>query len=223
LPLIVTSAIFNAWMPAILATPEHERGTRLEETGADIAWLAALGGGGVGVLSPWLLRFVTSAQYDHAAMVPVAAVIGIAACVAAVFFANIQLVIAAGATGKMALVSPLSLALGIGAALLVAPHWGLVGLAVGFVVTYVSLAVSTSIMARRTSQPRWNHRVVVAPLVGALAFAALGALLPISGPGSSWRIAAAVVMAALVVMRLRMTFRNPSLPHGNRQSRKASM
>jgi len=213
LSLIVISAIFNAWMPAILATPERERGARLEETGADVAWLAALGAGGVGVLSPWLLRFVTSSEYDQAAMVPVVSVIGVAACVAAVFFANIQLVIAAGATGKMAFLSPLSLAAGIGAALLVAPYLGLVGLAVGFVVMYVSLAVATSVMARRTSPSRWNHRTVVAPLLAALALAGLGALLPISGPSSLWRIAAAAVIVAIAIRRLYGTFRTPLLPH----------
>lgn len=207
--LIVTSAINNAWMPAILAAPASERGARLEETAADVAWLAALGAGGIAVLSPWLLRFVSSNAYDRAAMVPVVSVLGVAACVAVVFLANLQLVVAAGETRGMAYVSPLSLAIGVSLALLLAPHIGLVGSAIGFVGIYGSLAVATMIMARKASVSRWRQIAVVPPLLAALITAAFGALLPTSGFASLSRLAAAVLIGSVAARRIRMTFRDP--------------
>lgn len=211
IPLILTSAINNAWMPAILAAPEGERGARLEETAVDVAWLAAIAAGGVAALSPWLLRLVSSDQYDRAAMVPVVSVIGVAACVASVFLANLQLVVAAGATGGLSYLSPMSLGLGIATAVLLAPHLGLSGIAMGFVAVYVSLAIVTRVMGRGASTSRWRQRLVIPPLVATVAFAGLGAYLPTAGSGSLTRIAFAAVLLVLALRRLRMTFRGAAV------------
>ena len=205
-PLIITSAINNAWMPAILSTSEGTRGAHLEETASDVAWLAAIGGGGVALLSPWLLQFVSSEEYNRAAMVPVAAILGLVAPVASAFLADSQLVLAAGATRVFAYASPMALALGVAAGALFAQVVGLGAFACGFVVVYAVLALATRAAARRYSATRWRHSVIIAPVVVALASASLGVFLPTSGEAALWRLVVAALLAGVAMHRIRKVF-----------------
>jgi len=119
--------------------------------------------------------------------------------------------VAAGATGGLSYLSPMSLGLGIATAVLLAPHLGLSGIAMGFVAVYVSLAVVTRVMGRGASTSRWRQRLVIPPLVATVAFAGLGAYLPTAGSGSLTRIAFAAVLLVLALRRLRMTFRGAAV------------
>lgn len=207
-PLIIVSAIGYAWLPQILSVPPESRGESLEETSAAIAWLAALGGAGVALLSPWLLRLLVSGEYDIASMVPATSLVSLTAVVATVFLASMQLVIAGGRTQRFAVASPLCLVGGFLLALASIEWLGLAAIGVGYVSTYVLLAVFARHESRRSSEVRWSLRRVAPALGFGVAASLTGALAPVGGiAGTSLRLvlAALCLLGALWLLRRTMT------------------
>ncbi|WP_185995378.1 lipopolysaccharide biosynthesis protein [Nocardioides campestrisoli] len=179
--LIVTSALSYAWTPIILRAPEEERGGQLSETARVVTWIAGLAATGVAATSPLLLRFLVPASFDVESLVPVAALVSLTAPLAAVYLAHSQPVVASGRTAGLALASPSALLLGAGASVIATRAWGLVGVAIGYVVTYVLLYAFTRTLARRVSDLRWHELPVLPALLVALAGCLAGALLPVTG------------------------------------------
>lgn len=194
-PLIIISALSYAWTPIILSAEEADRGARMTETAHTVAWLAAYGASGVALLAPWLLPLISSAEYDRGAMVPITASVALVAPVSVVFLAHSQLVVASGRTGAFAWSSPLALAVGAAAAVVLTSWWGLEAAGLGYLVTYAFLALSARVLALRRSPVRWKESVVVPALVTAACCCLAGALLPSTGPAILLRLAGGVVLA----------------------------
>ena len=203
-PLIVTSALSYAWTPIILSADEVERGPRMTETARTVGWLAAYGGSSVALLSPWLLPLIASSSYDVRSMVPITSSVALVAAVSVVFLAHSQLVVATGRTGAFAWLSPLALVLGAGTAFALTSWFGLEAAGLGYLATYVLLAVFARGLAHRRSTVRWQERVVLPCLLLATMCCLAGVFLPTAGPASLIR-AAGGILVVLAGARLLYT------------------
>lgn len=204
---VVTAGLNNAWAPVVYRAPARDRGRVLDETSRVIALVAVVLAGGVALLAPWLVRVAAPAAYRPEDLVPAVALACAAALPSVLYLASGHLVFAGGRTGWLALSTPLAVALGLGAAALLASAAGLVGIGAGYLVAYVLLAAGTTLVQRRVAQvPWWPPRM---PLAAALwvAVAVLGALLPVDGPAALVRVALAVALAATGLIGVRRSSR----------------
>lgn len=207
IPTFVTSSLNNAWVPLIMRAAPEARITTLSSTSRDVGWIAAAGSAGVSVLSPWILAIVAPSSYGIGELVPVVALASVVAILSVLYLANSHLVFISGRTSGFALISPLSVACGIGVAVVLVGRWGLLGASAGFVTTYAVLAIMTGFLSRRVADQHWIPWPLLAPFVFAVAGGLLGALLPDVGFGVAARICLAAVAAATGVVRLSRILR----------------
>lgn len=206
-PAMIVSALNNAWAPVVYRTDPAERGAALERSARDVAAVTAALAGGVALLAPFLLRILAPAEFAPAALVPVAAVTAAGAVVSVGYLANVHLVFASGRSGGLALASPLSLLLGVAAAVGLARTGSLTAVAAGFPLIYVALAVGTSLLRRRVSETTWREAVLAVPVLAGFLVCAAGALLPADGPlWLSVRFALAVLLGLALLRTIRRIF-----------------
>ena len=211
--LVLTSAVGYAWLPLLARMPSESRSQELADSATVVTWLAGLAGAGVATLSPWLLRLLVPPRYDVDAMVPVTAVACISAAFAAVYLAHQQLVVISGRTGRLALLSPVAMLVGVGVSWVAASSVGLVGAAAGLPVIYLLLWLLTRYLARRVSPTRWAERRVLLPILSSTTVCLVAAVLPTSGPGAyAVRGTLSVILAAGGLRLLVRLFRSPTVP-----------
>lgn len=202
-PGVLTSSLNNAWAPVVYRTPENHRGEVLEHTARDIGFLTALAAGWVSVAAPLLLRVVAGPEYDPRAMTPAVGLVAAGTVLSVFYLSNVHLVFVSGRSEGLAVVTPASLVVGTGAALLASTLLGLPATGLGMTVTYAALAAGTSLLARRVSATRWRSRVLTWPIGLGLALCLLGGALPWTGAAVGVRVVLAVVIGAASIMVLR--------------------
>lgn len=208
-PAMIVSALNNAWAPVVYRTAEAERGAALERTARDVAAVTAALAGGVALLAPFLLRILAPAGFAPAELVPVAAVTAVGAVISVAYLANVHLVFASGRSGGLALASPLSLLLGLLAAVLLARTGSLTAVAAGFPLIYLALAAGTSLLRRRVSPTRWRETVLALPTVVGVVVCGAGVLLPAEGPAwLSVRFGLAVLLGGALLWTVRRILRS---------------
>lgn len=194
-PAMVTAALNNAWAPIIYRTSPEQRGAALERTARDIAAVTAVLAGGVALLAPWLLRLLAPASYAPIELVAAVGVAAIGSVLSVAYLANVHLVFAAGRSTGLALVSPLSLLVGVAVGTLAAGTGELAAVAAGFPAAYLALAMGTAALRRRVGGTAWAEQRMLAPLLGGVAICALAAGLPVDGLGALLRLPLAVALA----------------------------
>ena len=202
---VLVSAMNNAWAPAVYRATPEERPAVLDDTTGRIGLLAACVGGGIALAGQWLLRFLAPAAYRPDDLVGPLAVVTAATVVSVLYLASGHLVFASGRTTGLALTTPLSVAAGLAVGGLLTPVAGLVGLAAGYVVVYLLLALATTGLQRRVSSSPWWPPAMPAALAVAAGATTAGALLPTDGAASLVRVLGVVVVvavAAAVVVRV---------------------
>jgi len=207
-PALIVSALNNAWAPVVYRTAPEERGAALERTARDVAAVTVALSAGVALLAPFLLRFLAPAEFDPVELVPVAGVTAVGAVVSVAYLANVHLVFASGRSGGLAFASPLSLVAGLVVAVLLAGTGSLTAVAVGFPVTYLALAVGTSLLRRRVSETRWREAVLLGPIVAGFVLCGGAALLP--AQGAVWlavRFGLAVLLGIALLWLVRRIWR----------------
>jgi O-antigen/teichoic acid export membrane protein len=207
IPTFVTASLNNAWVPIVMRAAPETRIATLSMTSRDVGWIAAAGSAGVSLLSPWILEIVAPSSYGRDELVPVVALASIVAILSVLYLASSHLVFISGRTSGFALISPFSVACGMGVAIVLVNEWGLLGASAGFVATYAVLAIMTGLLSRRVSTQHWVPWPLLAPVVFAVAGGVLGALLPDTGSGVAARIGLAAVAAATGVVRLSRILR----------------
>jgi hypothetical protein len=113
------------------------------------------------------------------------------------YTSHLQIVIASGKTLRLAVLSPLALALGIGVGFVVMPWIGLVGASVMFLSVYVFIGIFARALARKVSTVRWTESTVLMAIAFSAVCAAAGALLPWETPTSiALRLGGSVLLLA---------------------------
>lgn len=207
IPTVVTSSLNNAWVPLIMRAAPEARIATLAATARDVGWIAASGSAGISLLSPWILAIVAPSSYGISQLVPVVGLASVVAILSVLYLANSHLIFVSGRTSGLALISPLSVACGMGVAFVFVDRWGLLGASAGFVATYAVLATLTGFLCWRVSEERWIPWPLWGPFVFAVAGGVLGALVPIAGVGVAVRVSLAAVAATVGVARLARVFR----------------
>lgn len=193
---VLIAAMNNAWAPVVYRASVADRPAVLTASTRQIGLLAALVGGAVALTGPWLLRVLAPADYRPEALVgPLAAVTAVT-LLSVFYLASGHLVFAVGRTGGLALTTPLSVLAGLVTGAVAMAAWGLVGLAVGHLTTYVCLAVATTFLQRRVSPTPWWPPSMLPAVVVAAGATVGGALLPVTGLGAVFRLAALVLCLA---------------------------
>lgn len=201
-PGVVTSSLNNSWAPTVYAADPAHRAAVLERTTVDIGSLTATVAGGVAVLAPWLLQLFAPATYRPVHFTASAAIAAFGTVLAIGYLANAHLVFLSGRTLGLALVTPLSLGIGVlGAALLGSLDLRLV--AAGYPLAYLAQLVGVALLRRRVSEIRWHERVLARPFAIGAVGCALGALLPPSGVLQWTRLLVAVALGLLALHVLR--------------------
>jgi len=207
-PAMIVAALNNAWAPIIYRTAPQDRPAALARTARDVASLAAVLAGGVALLAPWVMLVLAPASYAPTELVATVGVTAIGSVISVAYLANVHLVFAAGRSTGLVVVTPLSLLVGLAAALVASRTGELAAVAVGFPVSYLALAVGTAVLRRRVSPTSWEERRMAVPLLGGVVACVLGALLPTSGWFALSRPVLAVALGAVgVLVALRVARR----------------
>jgi O-antigen/teichoic acid export membrane protein len=204
-PGVLTSSLNNAWAPVVYRTSPEHRGEVLEHTGRDIAMLTGLAAGFVALAAPLLLAIVAPPSYSPREMTPAVGLVAAGTILSVLYLCNVHLVFASGRSEGLALVTPLSLLVGTGAAWAAAVLIGLAAVGIGMTVTYAAMALGVAVLARRVSPTRWHERALALPMLLGFALCAAGSFLPVGG---SWGLirgaAAAIIAVASVGVLLRV-------------------
>lgn len=206
-PAMIVAALNNAWAPVVYRTAPEQRGAALERTARDVGAITAVLAGGVALLSPWALQVLAPASFAPGELVAAVGIAAVGSVISVAYLGNVHLVFASSRSGGLAVASPVSLVLGVLAAVALAQLGGLTAVAVGFPVTYLVLAIGTSILRRRVSPTSWRESVLALPLAGGIVVCALGTLLPFTG--ALWitvRLALAVVLGVAFLLLVRRIF-----------------
>ncbi len=201
-PVVITSAVNNAWAPLVMRSPESERGRAINTSARDIGWIAASGSTVIAALSPWILQVVVPASYDRDSLIPVVASASVVAVLSVAYLGSSHLVFVSGHTTGLALWTPISVACGVGSAIFLVEPFGLVGAGFGFVITYAVLALTVGLLARRVASTRWSPSVLLFPALFAVGGSIAGGLLAVGGPGGLGRVALGLCAAAVGLVRL---------------------
>jgi O-antigen/teichoic acid export membrane protein len=206
-PGVLTSSLNNAWAPVVYRTAPEHRGEVLEHTGRDIAALTSLAAGFVAVAAPFLLTVVAPPSYSPGEMTPAVGLVAAGTVLSVLYLCNVHVVFASGRSEGLAIVTPLSLAVGTAVAWLAAEAFGAAAVGVGMTTTYAAMAVGVALLARRVSPTRWREAALAGPLAVGFVLCAVGAAMPVSGPGAVARavLAAVMLVAALAVLRRALT------------------
>ncbi|MGY1748068.1 lipopolysaccharide biosynthesis protein [Modestobacter sp. SYSU DS0511] len=209
---VLIAAMNNAWAPAVYRAAPADRPAVLDASTRRIGLMAALVGGAVALSGPWLLRLLASADYAPSELVAPLAAVTAATVLSVPYLASGHLVFAVGRTGGLALTTPLSVAAGLAAGGLAMAAWGLIGLAVGYLTTYVGLAVGTTVLQRRVSPTPWWPPFMPLALTVTVAASTAGALLPADGAGAVVRLVGAVLAIGALGAVLLDAVRPGALP-----------
>jgi O-antigen/teichoic acid export membrane protein len=202
-PGVVTASLNNAWAPVVYRTPDQHRGEVLEHTSRDIAAIAGLAAGFVAFLSPALLRIAAPSTYDPTPLTPAVGIVAIGTVLSVFYLANVHLVFASGRSAGLAVVTPVALLVGVGAAWLAGAAISLTAISLGMTVTYAVMAAGVAGLARRVSPTRWHESRLVLPLGAGILLCVLGAAAPAVGPWLVVRWVGAAVLAGLSLLVLR--------------------
>lgn len=202
-PGVVTASLNNAWAPIVYRTEPRHRGEVLEHTSRDIATLAALAGGFVAFMAPALLRIAAPSTYDPTQLTPAVGIVAIGTVFSVYYLANVHLVFASGRSSGLAVVTPVALLVGVGAAWLAGVAIGLTAISVGMTVTYAVMAAGVALLARRVSPTRWRESRLAVPLGVGTLLCVMGAAVPAVGAWLVVRWVVAAVLAGLSLLVLR--------------------
>ena len=205
-PGVVTSALNNSWAPVVFAATPQDRVPVLERTTADIAMLTATVAGGVSVLSPWLLQAFADSRYQPLALVPAVGLAGIGTVLAIGYLANSHLLFVQGRTTALAIITPVSLAVGMTVAYL-AGRLDLRAVALGFPATYACQWALVSLARHAGRADRWRQSVLAIPVLHGAAACLLGAWLPASGVTSFVRLPVAAGLGLVALWQVRRVVR----------------
>jgi O-antigen/teichoic acid export membrane protein len=200
---VVTAGLNNAWAPVVYRAAPADRGRVLDETSRAIALVTVVLAGGVALLAPWLVRLAAPASYLPHELVPAVALACAAAFPSVVYLASGHLVFARGRTGWLALSTPLAVGCGLAAAAGLASAWGIAGIGGAYLLTYLLLALGTTVVQRKVAEHPWWPPVMPAVVALWIALGVAGAALPVSGAVATVRVAVAALLAVAGVLALR--------------------
>jgi hypothetical protein len=112
-------------------------------------------------------------------------------------------VFARGRTGWLALSTPLAVGCGLAAAAGLASAWGIAGIGGAYLLTYLLLALGTTVVQRKVAEHPWWPPVMPAVVALWIALGVAGAALPVSGAVATVRVAVAALLAVAGVLALR--------------------
>ncbi|MBO9556656.1 MAG: oligosaccharide flippase family protein [Cellulomonas sp.] len=205
---VVTAGLNNAWAPVVYRAAPADRGRVLDETTPVIALVAVVLAGGVALLAPWLVRLAPSSHYPPDVLVPVVAVASAAALPSVVYLASAHLVFACGRTWRLALSTPAAVAGGLAAATWLTGVGGLVGVGVGYLVSYLLLAALTTVVQRRVADRPWSPPAAPLTTTLWLAVSVAGALVPADGDVATVaRVGGAALLGAGGLFAVRRALR----------------
>ncbi|HET7476233.1 MAG TPA: polysaccharide biosynthesis protein [Dermatophilaceae bacterium] len=196
MPFVLTTALVNAWAPAVFARPAAERWAWTARTGAALALVVAAGAATLALPAPWLAAIAAPASFDRPVIVVLVAIMVAVGPAYLLYNGSSLALIDGAATGRLAwaavaAATTLVLLAGLGASVA-----GVRGVAVARLAGYLVLSVVTAVMARRHGL-HWGARPVLAVTVlTALVALGAGALLPVSGAGATVRLAVLAGLAA---------------------------
>ena len=150
-----------------------------------------------------LLTIVAPASYNPRQMTPAVGLVAVGTILSVLYLCNVHLVFASGRSAGLALVTPMSLAVGTAGALLAGHYLGVAAVGVGMTITYAAMALGVARLARRVSPTRWRERALLGPLLWGFALCAVGAALPTDGGWVVLRLALAAGMLVVSLWVLR--------------------
>lgn len=210
IPFVLTTALTNAWAPAVLGHPAQQRWSWAAGTGALLAAVVAVAAGVLSLLSPWLGAVAAPASFDLPTIVLLVALMSSVGPAYLLYHGSSLALIDAAATGRLAWAAVACAAALLGLAAVGAAWAGVTGVAAARLLCYLLLSLACAVLARRRGL-RWGLRPVaaVAALTAVVALGA-GGLLPVHGEGSLLRpalvgvlLVAAAVAAGVAVRRWR--------------------
>jgi O-antigen/teichoic acid export membrane protein len=162
---LLVASLNNAWAPAIYRTRGAELEDVLVETSRTMAWIAAVSGGLVAAVSPWVVRVLAPPEYDYAAMASAIAIASISPLLQVAYLSSAHLVFVRGRTLPLAFTSPAAVGIGLLASTALIPVAGLNGIAVAYLLTFAVLAALTYLVSAGATPARWRPEVLALPAV----------------------------------------------------------
>ncbi|QGQ20263.1 hypothetical protein GC089_14985 [Cellulomonas sp. JZ18] len=201
-PVLLVGAFNNAWAPHVYAVPPADQAAFVARTARPVLRVAACLAVGLAAVAPWVLHLLAPPELARPSGWAAAGLAALAAPVSVLYLSNVHLVFASGRTGLLAVTSPVSLLLALGAfvaasrAGVVAP----VAAACALVAFHVLQSVAAEVLRRRTGRPSVGtaHRL---PVVGGTVAAVVA--LVAWDPPHEVRVVVAVLVALAGAVALR--------------------
>ncbi len=209
----IITALNQAWIPLSLGTRSEQRWPILLATSRVVLLAAGVVAAVLSLLAPLALLVAAPASYGRAGLVSVVALVAFSAVPYASCSTYFQVVFVSGRTRIMALAAPVAAAANVGINLALLHPLGLVGAALATLAAYTLLPVIVAVRARRLVPLPGAARDAAAACLLTAPFVTAGAFLPPNPAGVIGRVAAGLVIAALIPPLLRAVRpASPSVP-----------
>ena len=207
-PSLLVNAMNNAWAPSVYRADVAQRGLWLQRSSAAIAWFMVPLVACVALAAPAILRFVAPVSMLDRDLYTTSVVVATTGVLSVWYLSNVHLIFAEGRTGGLSWVSPTSLLVAVGTALLLSLTGSVILIAATFPLFFVVQGALTATLARRVSDIRWKQSVLVPPLLTALLITVPVTLLPASGAAVPIRLSASLALGLGSVCVLAMVWRS---------------
>ncbi|QUC00022.1 lipopolysaccharide biosynthesis protein [Cellulosimicrobium cellulans] len=197
---VLTGAMNNAWAPLIYKEPAATRHARLTSTTRVILRVVGAVVAAVSLAAPLLVQIASPPTYDHEEMIPAVVAASLSAIASVYYLASSHLILVRGRTGVLSVSTPTAVALGLVAAALAAPVWGLPAVGASYTVMYVLLALLTTGAQVALVDRPWRPPLAPATLVVVLASVTAAVALPAAT--GWWTVVRAVVALAAAALLL---------------------
>ena len=197
-PLLVLTALNNAWAPRMYETPRAGRSTAVSNSAALIMWLMAAVAVAVALAAPLVVSILAPAWALNAGAASAAGIACSTALVAVVYLGNMHLLFGERKARSLWLTSPISLAAAVSAATFIGQGRPTVTLlAFGLPIFYLCQALLTRLLLHRKIDDPWSLRRCSAPMLTGIAGCLTASAVPPDRDLWLARVVLAVVIMAL--------------------------
>ncbi len=210
LALTFLSALNVAWLAITFGLPEEERWPALAQTTALVAQIGAMACAFIALTAPLALSIMAPAAYEPRDLVPVSAIVALAALPWTVVLSCGQILVWHRKTRPLLWIGPLALVVNLALVVILLPAVGLEGAAAA---TFIALCVEAALTyraANRLAPVPWDHRGLALCLAGGLLAVVVAIALPAGTAADVLRVVAAAAVGLLGLHTIRTHLRAPA-------------
>jgi O-antigen/teichoic acid export membrane protein len=215
IPLLLVTAVENAWIPLTFSAPDHSRWSQLSYTTTYVVGFFALAAGVLALIAPVAMVLVLPGHYRPSTLAPVIALVAFAVIPWTFFLVMGQVLLWNKATLPISWIVPAAAFCNVALAYGLYQSLKLPGVAAATPLALTVAAVLMARAARRYTAVPWDVRALAVLTAAALVLVGLGGILPSDSPGGdAARISLSLVLLGVTPLGWKLIKRRiGDLPH----------